>query len=165
MYDVILISLQSNNMLLCIHIDSCHIFIKYFIDSTVIRDLAVFADLSIFVLCCFVFKIVYTTVNSTVSGHRQFQVTFTKTYLFFSLNDIVFLYFDYPVIFPNLIAASKLMLAVQTWLNDAVVTKRLTAPLPGKVYIPENCLHATAQTSIWSHNCSKPCIYFIYICR
>jgi len=63
-------------------------------------------------------------------------------------NDIVFLYFDYPVIFPYLLAASKLMLAVETRLNEVVITKRLTAPLPGKVKVQENCLHATAQTSI-----------------
>ena len=44
------------------------------------------------------------TVNSTVSGHRPCQVTFRKTYLF-SLNDMVFRYFDFPVIFPNLLAA------------------------------------------------------------
>jgi len=53
------------------------------------------------------------TVNSTVSGHRQFRVTIYKTYLFFP-NDIVFRYFDYPVTFPNLLAASSLMLAVET---------------------------------------------------
>ena len=42
------------------------------------------------------------------------------------------------------------MLAVETWFPDVVITKRLTAPLPGKVNVPENCLHKTAQTSIWS---------------
>ena len=52
------------------------------------------------------------TVNSTVTGHRQFWVTL-KTYLFFP-NDKVFRYFNYPVIFPNLLAASNVMLAVET---------------------------------------------------
>ena len=57
-------------------------------------------------------------------------------------NDIVFRYFYYPVIFPNLLAASNLMLPLETWFTEVVITKRLTAPLPGKwkyrkiVYIP-----------------------------
>jgi len=45
------------------------------------------------------------TVNSTVSGYGQFKVTFRNTYLFFP-NDKVFRYFDYPVIFHSLLAAS-----------------------------------------------------------
>jgi len=53
------------------------------------------------------------TVNSTVSGHRQFRVTFRKTYWFFP-NDIVSNYFDFAVIFSNFVAASNLMLAVET---------------------------------------------------
>jgi len=47
--------------------------------------------------------------------------------------------------FPNLLAASNLMLAVETELTEVVITKRLTAPLPATVKLPENCLHATAQ--------------------
>ena len=43
------------------------------------------------------------TVNSTVLGHRQFRVNFRKKYLF-SPNGIVFRYYDYPVIFSNLLA-------------------------------------------------------------
>jgi len=57
---------------------------------------------------------------------------------------MVFRYFEYPVIFPNLLAASKLMLAVETWLTEVVITKRLTALLSGKVKVQENCLHAIA---------------------
>ena len=53
------------------------------------------------------------TVNLTVSGHRQFRVTFRKRYLFFP-NDIVFRYFDYPVMFPNLLAASNFVFGVET---------------------------------------------------
>ena len=30
------------------------------------------------------------------------------------------------------------MLTVETWLNEVVITKRLTAPLSGKVKVPEN---------------------------
>jgi len=44
------------------------------------------------------------TVNSTVSGHRQFRVTFAKTFLFFQ-NVKVYRFINYPVIFPNLLAA------------------------------------------------------------
>jgi len=51
------------------------------------------------------------TANSTVLGHRQFRVTFKKTYIFFP-KDTVFRIFDYPVIFPNLLAALNLMLAI-----------------------------------------------------
>ena len=36
------------------------------------------------------------TVNSTVSGHQKFLVTFRKTHLFFP-NDIVFWYLYYPM--------------------------------------------------------------------
>jgi len=54
------------------------------------------------------------------------------------------------------------------WLTklktEVVITKCLTTPLPGKVKLPNNCLHATDKTSIWSHNFSKTCIYYIYIC-
>jgi len=82
--------------------------------------------------------------------------------IFVFLNNIVFRYFDYPVIFPYLLAASNLMLAVKTWLTKVVITKRLTVLLPGKVNVPENCLHATAQTFIWSHNFSKTCTYYTY---
>ena len=46
------------------------------------------------------------TVNSTVSGHWQFQVTFRKRFLFLP-NNIIFWYFDYPVIFAYLLAASN----------------------------------------------------------
>ena len=70
-------------------------------------------------------------MNSTFSGHGQFRFTFKKTYLFFP-NDILFRYFDYPGIFPNLLAALNLMLAVKTWLTKVVITKRLTAPIPEK---------------------------------
>jgi len=51
-----------------------------------------------------------TTVNSTLSGHRQFRVTFRKTYLPPPPNYIAFKYFDNPVIFPNVIDASNLLL-------------------------------------------------------
>ena len=64
--------------------------------------------------------------------------------MFFS-NDIIFRYFDYPVTFPYLLVASNLMLAVETSLTEAVITtsKRLnTAPLPGKVKVRKNGLHA-----------------------
>ena len=80
------------------------------------------------------------TVNPTIWSHRQFRVTFRKTYLFFFRNDIVFQYSDYPVLFPNLLAASNLMLDVETLFTNVVIKKRLTAPLPGKVKVPENCL-------------------------
>jgi len=39
-----------------------------------------------------------------------------------------------------------LLLVVETYLIEAVIRKRLTAPLIGKVNVPENCLHATAKT-------------------
>ena len=84
-------------------------------------------------------------MNSTVSGHRQFHVTFRKKTMFFP-NDRVVRYFDYPVLFPNLL---KFMLAVKTGFTEvARFTKRWTALLPGKVKLPENCLHATAKTPI-----------------
>jgi len=60
--------------------------------------------------------------------------------------NIVFRSIDYPVMFPNLLAASNLMLTVDTKLTKVVISKRLTAPLPGKVKVPKHCLHATAQT-------------------
>jgi len=108
----------------------------------------------------FLLKLV--TVNSTVSGHWQFRATFWQTNLFIP-NDVVLIYFDYPVKFPNLLAASNLMLAVKTWLTAVVITKRLATPLSGKVNVPENCLHATAQTFILTHNFSKTCTYYRYI--
>jgi len=76
--------------------------------------------------------------------------TVLKTYYkcIFFRNDTAFRYSDYPVIFSNLLAASNLMLAVETLLTKGVITKRLTAPLPGKVKVLEYCLDATAQTSI-----------------
>jgi len=52
---------------------------------------------------------------------------------------IVFRYFDYPVIFRNRLAVSKLMLAVETLLTEVVITERLTAPLLEKLKVPENC--------------------------
>jgi len=64
--------------------------------------------------------------------------------LFFP-NDLVFRYFDYPDIFPNLLAALNLMLAVQTRLTEVKIMKRLTEPLPGKVKVPEHCLHAATK--------------------
>ena len=77
--------------------------------------------------------------NSTfIQRTRQFWVIdssrspLEKTYLFFP-NDKVYGNFNYNVIFPNLLAACNLILAVETWLTDAVITKRLTAPLPEKV--------------------------------
>ena len=57
--------------------------------------------------------LILITVNSTVPGHRQFRVNIRKRYLFFP-NGIVFRYFDYPVIFSNILAASNVMLAVET---------------------------------------------------
>jgi len=35
-----------------------------------------------------------------------------------------------------------------TTLNEVVITKHFTAPLPEKVKVPEDRLHVTAQTSI-----------------
>ena len=89
--------------------------------------------------------------SSTVPGHL-----WKKTYLFFP-NDKVYRYFNYLVIVPNHLAAWNLFLAVETWLTDVVITKRLTAPLPGKVKMPENCLRATTKTAIWSHDFSNMC--------
>ena len=61
-------------------------------------------------------------------------------------NDIVFRYFDYPDIFPNLLSALNLMLAIKTRLTKVKITKRFqTEPLTGKV--KEHCLHATAKIS------------------
>jgi len=98
-------------------------------------------------LCClcpfFTWLLFKSTVNSTVSGHRQFRVNFRKRCLFFP-NGIVFRYFDCPVIFSNLLAAWNVMLAVETWLIDVLITKCLTAPLHGKVKVPANYLHVTA---------------------
>jgi len=81
------------------------------------------------------------TVNLSVAGRRQFRVTFRKKHIFVCLflDDIEFLYFDYPVIFPYLLAALNLMLAVEIWLAEVVNTKRLTAPLPVKVKELEKC--------------------------
>jgi len=104
------------------------------------------------------------TVNSTVSGHRQFRVNFRKRYLFFP-NGIVFRYFDYPVIFSNLLAAWNVMLAVETWYIEVLITKCLTVLLYGKVKVSANYLNVTAKTLIWSRNFSKTCINYIYICR
>ena len=42
--------------------------------------------------------------ESTVSGHRQFRATFAKTFLFFQ-NVTVYRFINYPVNFPNLLAA------------------------------------------------------------
>jgi len=83
------------------------------------------------------------TVNSTVSGHRQFRVTFALTFLFFQ-NVKVFRLIHYPVIFPNLLAAWSLLLVVKYWFTDVVITKRLTALLPWKVKIPVKSLHPTS---------------------
>jgi len=104
------------------------------------------------------------TVNSTVSGHRQFRVNCRKRYLFFP-NGIEFRYFDYPVIFSNLLDAWNVMLAVETWLIEVLITKCLTAPLHGKVKEAANYLHVTAKTSTGSRNFSKTCIIYIYIFR
>ena len=71
------------------------------------------------------------TVNSTVSGHRQYRVNFRKIYLFFR-NDTVFRYFDYPVIFRNLLDAWNMMLAVETWLIEVFIKKCLTSRFTGK---------------------------------
>jgi len=59
------------------------------------------------------------TVNLTISGHRQFRITFRKT-LLFSTNDTIFQYFDYPVIFPNHLSALNMILAVETCLIEVV---------------------------------------------
>jgi len=59
------------------------------------------------------FRVIVSFGSSTVSGHRKFRVNFRKRYLFFP-NGIVFRYFDYPVIFSNLLAAWNVMLAVET---------------------------------------------------
>jgi len=96
------------------------------------------------------------TVNSTVSGHRQFRVNFRKRNLFFP-NGIVFRYFDYPVIFSNLLAAWNVMLAVETWLITYLITQCFSAPLHGKVKVP--AIYVTAKTSVWSRNCRKTCTY------
>jgi len=102
----------------------------------------------------------YHTVNLTVSGHRQLRVNFKKRYLFFP-NGIVFRYFDYPVLSSNLLAAWNVMLAVETWLIEVLITKCLTAPLHGKLKVPAIFLHVTAETSIWSRNFSKTCMNYI----
>jgi len=68
--------------------------------------------------------------------------------MFFPNDNLVFRYFDYPVIIPYILAASNLMSVVETLLTEVVIMKRLTASLPVKEKVPENCLHATAQTSI-----------------
>jgi len=52
--------------------------------------------------------------NSKVLGHQQFQAPLENVLTLFFPNDIVFTYFDYPVIFPNLLAALNLVLAVET---------------------------------------------------
>ena len=89
------------------------------------------------------FSAIKCTVNSTVSGHRQFRVTFAQTFLFFH-NVKVYRLINYPVIFPNLLATWNLLLVVKFWFTDVVITKRLTAPLPWKVKIPVKCLHPTS---------------------
>ena len=58
----------------------------------------------------------FDTVTSTVSDHRQFRVTYIIRYLFFPI-DKVFQYFNYSVMLSNLLAAWKLLLAFETWLN------------------------------------------------
>jgi len=69
----------------------------------------------------------------------------------FSANGKVYRYFNYPVIFPNLLAAWNLVLVVETWLTDPVITTRLTALLPGKVNMPEKMF-----TSHYSNCYLKP---------
>ena len=134
-------------------------FSLYFSFSVVLRVMSwsVYRKITGFSFC--VFWIQWT---------RQFRVidssgsTLEKDIYFFP-NGIVFRY--YPVIFSNLLAAWNVMMAVETWPIDVLITKCLTAPLHGKVKVPANYLHVTAKTSIWSHNFSKPCINNIYICR
>jgi len=53
------------------------------------------------------------------SEHRQFRVidssgTPLEKHISFFQNDKVFRYFNYPVIFPNLLAASNLLVAVES---------------------------------------------------
>jgi len=83
-------------------------------------------------------KLAHSTVDSTVSGHRQFRV------------NLVFRYFNYPVIFSDLLTAWKVMLAVETWLIEVLITTCLIAPIHGKVKVPANYLYVTAKTSVWS---------------
>ena len=77
--------------------------------------------------------------------------------------DVVFRYWDYSVIFPTPLAASYLLFVDETWVTKVVITKRLTAPLPGKVKVRENCINTTAKTSNNNHNFNKIFIYYIYI--
>ena len=91
----------------------------------------------------------FGTVNSTVSGHWQLRILEKHIWCF--PNDIVNRYFYYPVIFPNLVAALNLMLAVETWLTEVVITKRLTAhPFPRKCKYQTIVYMPLLKTSIWS---------------
>jgi len=118
---------------------------------------------SCFSLCRFhIFSLKYSELDSFGSSTVPGQLK--NIYLFFP-NGIVFRYFDYPVIFSNLLAAWNVMLAVKTWYIEVLITKCLTAPLYGKVKVPANYLNVTAKNLIWSRNCSKTCISYIYICR
>ena len=105
-------------------------------------------------------NIQWTRQFRVIDNHGHSRVSFRKN-LFFP-KDIVFRYFDYPIISPSLFAASNLVLAVETWLTEVVITKCLASPLPGEVKVPEHYLHATAKTSIWSRNIIKTCTYYIY---
>jgi len=83
--------------------------------------------------CNFFGKLIFFSMRN-IHWTRQFRIIDRIRYLFFP-NDTVFRYFNYPVIFPNLLAAWNLLLAVETWLPEVVIWKRLTAPLPGELFI------------------------------
>ena len=55
------------------------------------------------------------------------------------------------------------MLALETWLTE--VTKRLTAPLPGKVKVPECFTYHCKNFHLKQKFKQNMYLLFIYICR
>ena len=97
-----------------------------------------FGPKTIFVIqiCNFLGNLIFFSMRN-IQWTRQFRIIDRIRYLFFP-NDTVFRYFNYPVIFHNLLAAWNLLLAVETWLTEVVIWKRLTAPLSGELKVPQN---------------------------
>ena len=77
------------------------------------------------------------------SEHDSFGSPSHKHFCFIQ-NVKEYRFINYPVIFPNLLAAWNLLLVVKFWFTDDVITKRLTAPLPWKVKKTVKSLHPTS---------------------
>ena len=90
-----------------------------------------------------------TSTQHNIQWTRHFRVIDSsgspshKHFCFFQ-NIKVCRFINYPVIFPNLLAALNFLLFVKFWYTEVVITKRLTAPLLWKVKIPAKSLHPTS---------------------